>query len=85
MEPLRRGRWIFLAFAGLAVFYLVAEHRAHVAGLLPFLVIAACPLMHLFMHHGHGGHGGHEGHEGHGEAGGTPREPSPAPRRREGD
>jgi hypothetical protein len=22
-------------------------------------LLAACPLMHLFMHHGHGGHGGH--------------------------
>jgi hypothetical protein len=23
---------------------------------LPFLVVLACPLMHLFMHHGHGHH-----------------------------
>ena len=25
---------------------------------LPFLLILACPLMHVFMHGGHGGHGG---------------------------
>ncbi|MBN0091486.1 DUF2933 domain-containing protein, partial [Pseudomonas aeruginosa] len=31
----------------------------HVAGYLPFLLLAACPLMHLFMHRGHG-HGGHD-------------------------
>jgi hypothetical protein len=30
-----------------------------VFGALPFLLLAACPLMHLFMHHGHGGQGGH--------------------------
>jgi Protein of unknown function (DUF2933) len=31
--------------------------HAHVFGVLPWLLILACPLMHLFMHHGH--HGGH--------------------------
>ena len=55
----RRGLWAFAFFAILAAAYLVAEHRAHVAGLLPYLVILACPLMHLFMHRGHGGHGDH--------------------------
>lgn len=33
-------------------------HRDHVLALLPFALLAACPLMHVFMHHGHG-HGGH--------------------------
>jgi hypothetical protein len=28
---------------------------------LPWLLLAACPLMHLFMHGGHGGHGDHRG------------------------
>ena len=36
--------------------YLVIWHQQHVAAALPFLVILACPLMHLFMHRGHGGH-----------------------------
>jgi hypothetical protein len=39
-------------------FYLLAEHTAHVLGLLPYLIALACPLMHMFMHHGH--HGGHD-------------------------
>jgi hypothetical protein len=42
-------------------FYLLTEHRAHVFGVLPYLLIAACPLMHLFMHHGHGGQDGQHG------------------------
>ena len=33
--------------------YLWMEHRAHL-GLLLWLPLLACPLMHLFMHHGHG-------------------------------
>ncbi|HYM04356.1 MAG TPA: DUF2933 domain-containing protein [Stellaceae bacterium] len=44
----------FLVVAG---FFLLTEHTAHVFGVLPFLLLASCPLMHLFMHHGHGGHG----------------------------
>lgn len=42
-------------------FYLVAEHRAHLLGSLPYLVLLACPLMHLFMHKGDG-HGGQKRH-----------------------
>jgi hypothetical protein len=30
---------------------------------LPFLVVLACPLMHLFMHHGHGHHHGTPPHD----------------------
>ena len=48
----------FLAIAG---FYLVAEHRAHLLGWLPWLIILICPLLHIFMHGKHGGHGGHSG------------------------
>lgn len=44
-------------FLLVALFYLVTEHTAHFFGVLPFLLLLACPLMHLFMHHGHGGHG----------------------------
>ena len=47
-----------LAVAGVV---LLTEHTAHVLGLLPFLLILACPLMHLFHRHGHGGHGHHGG------------------------
>lgn len=49
-----------LALAGFLLisgFFLLSEHRAHFLGLLPYLLLLACPLMHVF--HGHGGHGGH--------------------------
>ena len=44
---------------GIAAYFLLAEHRAHIAGALPYLLLLACPLMHFFMHGGHGGHGHH--------------------------
>lgn len=47
-----------LVAAAVGGFYLVTEHTAHLFGALPYLIILACPLMHIFMHHGHG-HGGH--------------------------
>jgi len=43
----------------IAAFFLWTEHRAHVLGVLPYLIFLACPLIHLFMHRGHGRHGGH--------------------------
>ncbi|TAK72429.1 MAG: DUF2933 domain-containing protein [Betaproteobacteria bacterium] len=53
---------VFLVIAG---FFLVAEHRAHLSAWIPYwpyLLVLACPLMHLFMHGGHG-HGGHRSSE----------------------
>ena len=52
--------WVFLA---IIAYFLVTEHWAHVVPFLPWLLLLACPLMHLFMHGGHG-HGGHQGHGG---------------------
>ena len=46
----------FLAVAGV---YLWMEHRAHLLGVLVWLPLLLCPLMHFFMHRGHGGHSGH--------------------------
>lgn len=43
----------------MAAVLLVFEHRVHLLGILPWLFLLACPLMHLFMHHGHGSHGHH--------------------------
>jgi Protein of unknown function (DUF2933) len=43
----------FLAIAGVLLF---TEHRAHVLGLLIWLPLLLCPLMHIFMHGGHAGH-----------------------------
>ena len=46
------------AFAVLAAAaYLLSQHWGHVVGYWPYLLLLACPLMHLFMHRGHGGHG----------------------------
>jgi hypothetical protein len=50
-----------IGFLTIGGYFLVTEHRAHIATVipyLPFLLILACPLLHIFMH---GGHGGHEG------------------------
>ncbi|MBL1378895.1 DUF2933 domain-containing protein [Zobellella iuensis] len=58
-----RGFWlILLVFAAVALFFLWQEHRAHLLGALPYLIILLCPLMHLFMHRGHGGGGGDDHH-----------------------
>jgi hypothetical protein len=55
----QRGTWVFLGFAAIALFFLWTEHRAHLLGVLPYLLVLACPLMHLFHHgHGHRHHGG---------------------------
>ena len=47
---------VLLGFLAVALFFLVTEHTAHFFGVLPWLFLLACPLMHLFMHGGHGGH-----------------------------
>ncbi|NRP87475.1 hypothetical protein GFPCMMHI_03395 [Ensifer adhaerens] len=57
------SRTVFIAFALIALGLIAYEHRVHVLGILPWLLILACPLMHLLMHHGHGGHSGHSGHD----------------------
>lgn len=62
-HPSRRARpsrsaLVFLGFSGIALLFLVYEHRVHALGLLPYLLVLACPLMHLF-HHGGDGHGAH--------------------------
>lgn len=68
--PAPRGyNWIFIAFLAIAAFYLLTEHRAHVLGILPYLLLLACPLMHLFMHRGHGEHGAHGKHDENTEGG----------------
>ena len=46
--------WVVLTFAIVIGGYLAIWHGTHVAAVLPFLVILACPLMHMFMHGGHG-------------------------------
>lgn len=58
-----REKIVLVGFLVVAGFYLFTEHRAHLYGALPWLLLAACPLMHLFMHGGHGGSHNHGGNE----------------------
>jgi len=54
-----------LAFAAIALFFLLTEHRAHTLGALPYLLLVASPFLHVFMHRGHGhGHGDARGDSG---------------------
>ena len=46
-----------LGFLAIIGFFLVTEHWAHLYGYLPFILLLACPLLHIFGHGGHGGHG----------------------------
>ena len=56
----RRPAGMALATAALiAGFYLLREHWGHVLGYWPYLLLLACPLMHLMHGNGHGGHGSH--------------------------
>lgn len=55
---LRRPLKISLVMVALVgSFYLLREHWSHVGNNWIYLLLLACPLMHLF--HGHGGHGRH--------------------------
>ncbi len=54
------SRPVAIAATSLAIivaFYVLREHWGHALGLMPYLLLLACPLLHLF--HGHGGHGQH--------------------------
>lgn len=50
-----KGIIAFIVLAALGL-YLIIVHQQHVFGVLPFLVILSCPLMHIFMHKGHDHH-----------------------------
>lgn len=60
------GRWswsrhgiVLGAFLAVGGYFLWVEHEAHVvlaASYWPWLLLALCPLLHMFMHGGHGGH-----------------------------
>lgn len=67
-----RALWVAPAMTALiGAFFLLREHWGHVAGYWPYLLLLACPVMHLF--HGHGGHG-HRGRRDAGAGRSTNRE-----------
>ncbi len=68
-----------LVFGAVAAYFLMSEHRAHFFGALPFLLLLACPLMHMFMHGGHGGHGGGHGDHSDSRRGASSSEPPSTP------
>jgi Protein of unknown function (DUF2933) len=49
---------VMYASIGIIAYFLVTEHRAHLAGFLPYSFLFVCIFMHFFMHGAHGGHGG---------------------------
>lgn len=53
---------VLLVFLGVGGFYLLSEHRAHLLGAGPLIILLGlCIVMHFFMHGSHGGHaGGHD-------------------------
>ena len=67
----RINQWLLWIGLAAAVAWLFFRHGEHLWNLLPFLILLACPLMHLF--HGHGGHGRH-GHTDRNAAPSTDRE-----------
>lgn len=64
-KPVNWSFWIvFCGFTAFAALLLIGEHRNHLLGALPYLILLACPFLHLFMHRGHG-HGNGDSHHGH--------------------
>ena len=57
--------WLLVcAFVAVAGYFLWQDHRDHLLGALPYVLLLACPFMHLLMHRGHGGGDSHHQHHG---------------------
>ena len=52
-----RAGMALVVFGAIAAYFLFTEHRAHVFSGIAYLLLLACPLVHLFGHGGHGGNG----------------------------
>lgn len=44
---------VLVIVIGIAALLLLTEHRGGWMGLLPYLLLLACPLMHMIMHRHH--------------------------------
>jgi hypothetical protein len=53
-----RISWILAGAAAIALYSALRGHRIRALEYLPYLILLACPLLHLFMHKGdrHSGH-----------------------------
>ncbi len=54
-----RGNILLLLLLGIVGFLLFTDHRAHMFGILPYLLLLACPFIHCFMHRGNSGRNKH--------------------------
>jgi hypothetical protein len=55
--------WVLVcAFVAIAGYFLWQDHRERLLGALPYVLLLACPFMHLLMHRGHGGRDSHREH-----------------------
>lgn len=61
-------------FLAAIAFLMATGHTAHLLGAVPYLLLLACPLMHIFMMSGHGGHGCHGHHHEHKHGKEAPKE-----------
>jgi Flp pilus assembly protein TadB len=54
-RPWRRrfSGFVFLTLLVAAIAFWVTGHRAHIMVAVPYLILLACPLMHLFHHRKH--------------------------------
>ena len=71
-QPSGQARWlnsrrviILCAAVGIIGAVFLNGHSNHLIALLPYLLLLACPFMHLFMHRGHR----HDGKDGQGGRG----------------
>ncbi|WP_417567562.1 DUF2933 domain-containing protein [Marinobacter sp.] len=53
----RRSKIPLAIFAIVALFLFWGEHRGHLLDALPWLILLACPLMHMFVHGHHNQNG----------------------------
>lgn len=51
-----QDRWMPWAMVTIAGVFLANESPTYVLSVLPYLMLAACPLVHPFMPHDHGDH-----------------------------
>lgn len=79
-----KGHVIAAIVLSVVGFLVYTGHGAHLMGFFPYLLILACPLMHVFMHHGHY-HEGHAQHGGEGCCGGSSEKPTDSADRPQGD
>jgi hypothetical protein len=60
---------VLLGFLGVAGFYVITEHTAHLFGILPYALLLLCPLLHFFLHGRHGDHKQHADQQPHAQGG----------------